>query len=553
MKQEYIKQIEDLGIEYNNSEQTLKLYSEDTSIFEIKPQIVVFPKNTEEVKKLISYVSDKDDLNITPRSAGTDMSGGPLNESIIMDMNKYFTDIISFGEKSVVVQPGMFYRDFEAETLKKNLLLPCYTASKDLNTVGGMVGNNSAGEKTLKYGKTEKFVKRLKAVLSDGNEYEFSKISKSELEKKMELQTYEGKIYRDIFSIIKNNLDLLKESKPKVSKNSAGYYIWNVYDEEAETFDMTKLIVGSQGTLAIVTEIEFDLVVPEPDSRMLVLFLQKKNMDKLPNVVNDILKHGPESFEAYDDHTFLILLKVLPSMIKRLGGNIFSLARDFWPDIKVILKGGVPKMVLLAEFTGKGDGDITKKALEAQSEANKHGISTHLTRNAKEVEKYWTIRRESFALLRKHVHGKKTAPFIEDIIVSPEHLPEFLPRLYKILDGYKLTYTVAGHIGSGNLHTIPLMDYKDPNFADIISDLSQKVYALVHEYGGSITAEHNDGLIRTPFLKQMYGEEVLQIFTDIKDIFDKDRKFNPKKKVGLEFEEMKKYIKQTNENADHSH
>ena len=546
MKEEHIKEIESLNIEYSKSEDTLETYSEDTSIFRIKPKIVVFPKDTEEVKKLISFASKHDDLNITPRSAGTDMSGGPLNESIIMDMNKYFNNIISFGEKSVIVQPGMFYRDFEKETLKKNLLLPCYTASKDLNTVGGMVGNNSAGEKTLKYGKTEKFVKRLKVVLSDGNQYEFSKITKSELEEKMSLQSFEGEIYRSIFSIIKDNLSLLKESKPKVSKNSAGYYIWNVYDETDGTFDMTKLIVGSQGTLAIVTEIEFDLVVPEPDSRMLVLFLQKKNMDKLPNVVNDILKSGPESFEAYDDHTFLILLKVLPSMIKRLGGNVFSLARDFWPDIKVILKGGVPKMVLLAEFTGKGDGDITKKALEAQKEAHKHGISTHLTRNAKEVEKYWTIRRESFALLRKHVHGKKTAPFIEDIIVSPEYLPEFLPRLYEILDEYKLTYTVAGHIGSGNLHTIPLMDFKDPNFANIISDLSQKVYTLVHEYGGSITAEHNDGLIRTPFLKQMYGEEVLGLFSEVKNIFDPKNIFNPKKKVGLEFEEMTKYIKKTN-------
>lgn len=543
MNKDHLNKIKELGIEYSNSEETLDTYSEDTSIFKIKPQVVVFPKNTDEVKKLVTFVSEEDDLNITPRSAGTDMSGGPLNQSIIMDMNKYFTDIISFGKKSVVVQPGMFYRDFEKETLKKNLLLPCYTASRELNTVGGMVANNSAGEKTLKYGKTEKFAKRLKVVLADGNEYEFSKLSENELLKKLNQDNFEGEVYRNIFSLIDGNLELLKDSKPRVSKNSAGYYIWNVYNEEEKSFDMTKLVVGSQGTLGIITEIEFDLVIPEPDSRMLVLFLQKKNMHKLPEVVNDILGHKPESFEAYDDHTFLILLKVLPSMIKRLGGNIFSLARDFWPDIKVILKGGIPKMVLLAEFTGKGNGDITAKALEAQKEADKHGIPTHLTKNAKEVEKYWTIRRESFALLREHVHGKHTAPFIEDIIVNPEHLPEFLPKLYEILDQYKLTYTVAGHIGSGNLHTIPLMDFKDPNFSNIISDLSQKVYALVKEYDGSITAEHNDGLIRTPFLKQMYGEEVLQIFTDIKNTFDPKNIFNPKKKVGLEFDEMKTYIK----------
>nr|MBP6912580.1 hypothetical protein [Candidatus Paceibacterota bacterium] len=164
---------------------------------------------------------------------------------------------------------------------------------------------------------------------------------------------------------------------------------------------------------------------------------------------------------------------------------------------------------------------------------NNSGLQTRIT-SAQEGQKYWRIRHESFNLLRKHVKGKHTAPFIDDICVSPYDLPEFLPKLNTILKEYKLVYTIAGHAGNGNFHIIPLMDFKDVKTRDIIMELSEKVYELVREYNGTITAEHNDGLIRTPYLDKMFNPNILSLFKKTKEIFDPLNIFNPRKKVGAD-------------------
>tara|TARA_B100000508_G_scaffold36168_3_gene28006 strand:+ start:4533 stop:6179 length:1647 start_codon:yes stop_codon:yes gene_type:complete len=526
---------------------TLEEYSEDTSIFRIMPTCVVSPKHVADIKALITVANDNPGtFSLTARSAGTDMSGGPLTDSVVVSFLEHFNNIISVEEDYATTQPGVMYRDFEKTTLEKGLLLPCYTASRELNTVGGMVANNSAGEKSLTYGKTERYVQSLKVILSDGNEYEFCKLTRTELEEKKALDTFEGELYRKIERLVIDNHDRLQEAKPPVSKNSAGYVLWNVWDKEADTFDLTKLFVGSQGTLGLVTEITFSLVRPKKHARMLVIFLRNKHMPILGSLVNDVLKQEPESFESYDDHTFVVMLKVLPKLMKRLGRNPLSLLRDFIPEIKMVLAGGMPKLILMAEFTGDNESDViaqTDRALKAVKA--KYKVPLHKTRSQAEGEKFWTIRRESFKLLREQIHGKHTAPFIDDISVNPQYLPDFLPKLYAIMDGYDLTYTIAGHIGDGNFHIIPLMDFKRPDFAAVIEELSKRVYDLVIEFNGSITGEHNDGLIRTPFLPQMYGEEVMELFQKTKDIFDPKRIFNPHKKVDPSFDLLRESIKTT--------
>ena len=185
--------------------------------------------------------------------------------------------------------------------------------------------------------------------------------------------------------------------------------------------------------------------------------------------------------------------------------------------------------------------------MELKRKIAHYGYPVHITSSSKEAEKYWKIRRESFNLLRKHTKGKKTAPFIDDIIVKPEYLPEFIPKVQKMLDEYKLIYTIAGHPGNGNFHIIPLMDLTSPISADVILDLSKKIYTLVHEYHGSITAEHNDGIIRTPYLLQMYGPEVVKLFVETKNIFDPHNIFNPGKKVGGTFDDIRSSINMASE------
>lgn len=527
----------------STDEPTLVKASHDASIFEIKPQAVISPKNSKDISALVAYANTHEGVTLTARSAGTDMSGGPLTSSIVVDFTKYFNQIGEVGEGYAVTQPGVYYRDFDKATMEKGgQIMPSYPASRELCTVGGMVANNSGGEKTLTYGKTERYIHRLKVVLADGNEYEFKPLSSTELEEKKKLSTFEGEVYRNIYDLISANYDSILKAKPIVTKNSCGYSLWNVWNKEKDTFDLTQLIVGSQGTLGLVTEIEFGLVKPKQYSHLLVVFLT--DLKQLGETASRILQFNPESFESYDDQTLKVAFKFLPQLMKQMGGNLITLGLQFIPEMVAVLESGIPKLVLMAEFTADTDEEALRMAEEARvSLADLHEKS-RVTKTEQDEHKYWTIRRESFNMLRKHVHGLRTAPFIDDFVVPPQRLPEFLPRLYAVLDTHKkdLTYTVAGHVGDGNLHIIPLMDFHQDKVKAIIEDLSVKVYELVHEFNGSITGEHNDGIIRTPFIKMQYGEEVYKLFEQTKKIFDPKGIFNPGKKVGGTLEYAFKHI-----------
>ena len=507
---------------------TLDKFSRDASLFEVRPELVAAPRDVEDLKALVKFASSQEaNISLTARAGGTDMTGGPLNTSIILDFTKYFNQILEVSDDGWArVQPGVWYRDFEKATLARGWLLPSYPGSKDICAVGGMVANNAGGEKTLAYGKTEKYVEQLKVVLSDGNEYLLEPLDKPHLDQKLAQSGLEGEIYRKLWALIQGNWDLIGQARPRVSKNSSGYALWNIWLSQSHIFDLTKLFVGSQGTLGLITEIKFRLIRPQPYSKLLVILL--KDFDLLAEVVGRVRQHQPETFESYDEHTLKLGLRYL----------FFRFAWQFLPEIGMVLSGGLPKLVLVAEFTGDSQEEVTQKAEAARATLQSNEIASHyikmrVTRTAAEAEKYKTVRRESFNLLRKGVGGLRTAPFIDDIVVQPDQLPEFLPRLNQILKQYenKMTYTIAGHIGDANFHIIPLMDPQRPDFEEIINELAEKVYKLVLEFKGSISGEHNDGLLRTNFLPMMFGDEVYDLFRQVKQIFDPKGIFNPGKKV----------------------
>ena len=259
--------------EISSDEKELSVYSRDASIFEVKPQLVVKPKDTEDIKKLVKWVADNKntnkELSLTARSGGTDMTGGTLNNSIILDFTAHFNHLLEVEDNYAVTEPGVFYRDFEKETLKKNLLLPSYPASRETCTVGGMVANNSGGEKSLRYGKTENYVEELNVVLGDGEEYVLKAITSEELEQKKLQNNFEGEIYRQTHDLLESNYELIQKAKPEVSKNSAGYLLWNVWDRER--FDLAQLFTGAQGTLGLITKIKFRLIEPKKYSRLLII------------------------------------------------------------------------------------------------------------------------------------------------------------------------------------------------------------------------------------------------------------------------------------------
>lgn len=530
----------------------LTTYSHDASLFEIRPKIVVFPKNAEDVMTLVKTVREFKhtipDLAITARAAGTDMTGGAIGSSIIVDSTRYMNAIIEVTSDHAIVQPGCMYRDFDVATKKINRFMPAYTASRDINAVGGMIGNNSGGEKAIKYGKTDEYINTLKVVLADGNEYEIKPLTKSELEQKISGahgNEFETKLYRDLYRLITEHYDEIVAAKPDVSKNSAGYYLWNVYDRTTGTFDLCRLIVGSQGTLGIVTEINFRLVPTQPYSNILVVFLPSLN--DVSKLVTEIMPFKPDSLETFDDKSMMLAVRFFFDFFKQLGfWGALKLGLQFIPEAWMTAVGGVPKLILMIEFTGQSDEDVKNHLINVRNRIAHFKFHMHIAHSSAEADKYWRIRHESFNLLRKHVSNKRTAPFIDDIIVKPEYLPEFLPKVKALIDEYKLDYTVQGHLGNGNFHLIPLMDLNSPFSADIILELSKKVYDLVKEYRGSITAEHNDGIIRTPYLPQQFGDRVVALFKQTKIIFDPENIFNPGKKVGGTFEDIRKAIKKKN-------
>jgi FAD/FMN-containing dehydrogenase len=523
--------------EMDDSAETKAFYSHDASLFELVPQLVVMPKTTGDVQKLVKLVASNKkkmpELSITARSAGTDMSGGAVNESIIVDFNKHFTKIEKVTSGEAHAQPGVFYRDFEKETLKHGALMPSYPASRELCTIGGMVNNNSGGEKSLEFGKTENFVQELKVVFADGNEYTVKPLNRRELVAKMGQNTYEGHIYKKLFELCEKHYDKIKTAKPQVTKNSMGYNLWDVWDRSTGIFNMEKLIVGSQGTLGFTTDIKFRLVPHRPHSGLLVLFL--RDINALGEVIPKVLQSKPATFECFDDATLLLTIKFMPYFLKMLGLKKFiHLLFSLIPDGFQLLRG-IPKMILMVEFNGKTEDEVRLRIKALHRELKQYRARYEINGFEEDPtegksEKFWTMRRNAFNLLRSKVKDKHTAPFIDDLVVAPEYLTQFLPKLRHIVKKYKFLATVQGHIGDGNFHIIPLMKIEEKSERAKLLPAMKEVDELVLKYHGSLSGEHNDGLVRGPWLEQQFGREVLGYFKDVKHIFDPENIFNPHKK-----------------------
>jgi FAD/FMN-containing dehydrogenase len=512
----------------------LETASHDASLFELKPAVVVAPKDAADIGALVRFVAknkpSQPDLSLTVRSAGTDMSGGAINSSIIIDVKPYLHNIFEMSSTSAHLQPGVYYRDFDEKTKTLGAMLPSYPASRDLCTVGGMVANNSGGEKSLQYGKTADYVTELNVIFADGNEYLVKPLQKAELIRVMSRNDFEGKLYKSIFELCEQHYDEIKAAKPQVTKDSTGYHLWDVWDRETGIFDLGKLIIGSQGTLGIVTDITVRLVERPKHSGVLVCFM--KDVDILGDVINTVLAHKPATFESFDDNTLWLSFKFFFSFIKKLGlGLWIKTALQLIPDL-LALGRGLPKLILMIEFTGNSVEEVEEQIISMQNDLKQYHM-LYMERDETEAKanKFWLMRRESFNLLRQKVKDKHTAPFIDDLVIPPPRLPEAWPQLRRILKKYGLLATIAGHMGDGNFHIIPLMNIELEKERAKFKPAMTEVNELVLKMGGSLSGEHNDGMIRGPWLERMYGATVFGYMKEVKAIFDPENIFNPHKKT----------------------
>ena len=522
-------------------------HSHDASIYEIIPQAILEPKDTNDVKHLVLFVNehkaDYPSLSITARSAGTDMSGAAIGNSLILSMTKHFSHIGSLSGNLLHAQPGVFLRDIDPLLTSHDLMLGSAPASRVIATIGGMVGNNSGGEQSLRFGNTEHAVRELQVVFADGNEYTVTPLQKKELEQKMKQKNFEGKLYKAIYELIEAHYDLIHNARPRVNKNSMGYNLWSVWDRETGVFDMTRLITGSQGTLGIVTDITLEAVPKAPHTGLLLAYLT--SFKQLGQIIPLVMDYKPATFEGFDDITFKLGIQHFRSFSKQLGVKEMLKQQARLLGSVARFKGHLPNILLMIEFEGQTKAEVYRKIAQLHDALSKFHLKMDVESDEAASAPFWQIRRSSLTLLRTRIKDKYASPFIDDLTVQPKYLPEFLPQLRRIIRKYKLPATLSGHFGDGNFHIVPLLNIKSKAAKAKLEPVMREIIPLVLKYGGTMAGEHNDGMVRGPWLPAVFGDDMFALFKNTKEIFDPHYIFNPHKKTDASWEYSMDHIRKS--------
>ena len=530
---------------------TRQAMSRDASIYELYPDVVIAPKTDTDVEKIVRLVSQNKSafpsLAITPRSAGTCMSGGAIGSSLLLDMTMYFHKVHEPKGRLLNVQPGVYMRDIDPILTKHQLMLGSVPASRMLCTIGGMVGNNAGGEQSLRYGNTQNWVRSMDVVLADGHTYTIKPLTKKQLDVKMKLDTFEGKLYKNTFELIEANYDRIKNARPHVNKNSMGYNLWDVWDRGTQVFDLTQLFAGSQGTLGVITDLTMEAVPKPKHTGLLLAYLSSPK--KLGEIIPAVMRHNPATFEGFDDITFSLGIKYFSTFKKQLGLKEWARQQRWLLRSVARFKGHIPSIVLMVEFEGETKEEVYDKISRLHDDLKPFKLRMDIEGDEDASAPFWQIRRASLALLRNRVKDKYASAFIDDMTVQPQYLPEFLPKVRKVIRKYKLPATLAGHFGDGNFHIIPFMDIENPKDQAKLEPAMRELIPIVLSYNGTMAGEHNDGMVRGPWLPAIFGDEMYRLFKQTKEIFDPQYIFNPHKKTDASWDYSMDHIRTHNGNG----
>lgn len=507
-----------------------KYFSTDGSVFEVIPAIIVYPRNENDVRKAARFTWQLAErgrvIPMTARGAGTDQTGAALGEGIILAFPAHMHKILELDSKSgnIVVEPGANYGKVQQTLQTHGRFLPPFPASVQYSTVGGAVANNAAGEKTIKYGSTRNYVDGVRLVLSNGEVIETKRLTKRELNKKTGLNTLEGEIYRAVDTLIEENGDLIDSLKLDVTKNSAGYNIGDVKRKDG-SFDLTPLIVGSQGTLGIISEISLASEAYNPQSTLMAVFCE--DIAQVEELVVELRK-----------------LSDIPSAIEMIDDNLLKFLEATNPNqLKDVVSKPYPKAVLLVEFDDNSERKHKKAVKKAKKLFDKHGVNYRIETEEHKREDLWRIRHAVGTMIAHNDGSKRALPIIDDGIVPIEQFSKYLQSVYELFKRYDLTGAVWGHAGNANLHMQPFLDLTQIGDRQKIFRIIDEYYNLVIELGGSTSGEHNDGRLRGPYLSKLYGREAVEFFAKIKAIFDPHGTLNPGVKVGVNIDDVKPLLR----------
>jgi FAD/FMN-containing dehydrogenase len=541
----------------STDKKVLSKYSTDESIFCIQPQVVLQPKNRQDVEiatKVIARETKRfDSLSLTPRAAGTGLSGGSLTDSIVVDVCAHLNKIGEIIEKKNSItfscEPGAMWRDVEKKLKRYDAYLPSYTSSKDICSMGGSIGNNAAGPDSLRYGHCAEWVDSLEVVLLDGNTYTIKPMSNREFKSLIKQKSEYARIAREIFALIEKNEKEILKAKPKTKKNTAGYSLWHVIPEGVDAFkkgqghfDLTRLICGSQGTIGIITEITMRALPIQKDTTLLVVPIF--DLQESANVVLKAMKYNPINIELFDALSFDLALKNPEFFKKRLSGmDYYRTMLNMYSTFHIRYGRKTPEFTILITLD-KETTDETPRA-EIVKEISSQKTRARVVTSKIEAEMLWQIRRASYTLSKFQDPNKRPAAFLEDMTVPPENLSKFFIEIKNLLKEFNVTAAVHGHGANGHFHFYPLLDFTNKLTPTLVEKMANRFYDTAIKYKGNICGEHNDGIIRTPFLNKLFSKHVLELFKQTEHIFDPDDIFNPGKKVNPRFD-IKETMRTTN-------
>ena len=542
----------------SSEKELLEKYATDESIFHIEPQIVVQPKTKEDVEIAVKVFSEATKkfpaLSLTPRAAGTGLSGGSLTDSVVIDVITHLNQIENVGyageDVLFICEPGAMWKDVEKELARFDAYIAPYPASKDICTIGGAVANNAAGPDSLRYGQVADWIESLDVVLHDGKTYTIEALDYDQYKKLIKQKTLLAEIAKKIFTLIEKNEKIIKRAEPKTKKNSAGYALWDVvstsvadFKKGKGVFDMTRLISGSQGSLGIITSITMRARKKTHDTTFIVAPVFE--LKDASNVVLEALKYDPINVEMFDGLTFDMALQNPEFFKRRLSGlDYYKVMLTMYMTYHVAFNKKTPEFNLLITLDNETLGD-KKPAEIVQKLRDLGGKKTRVVRGATEKEMWWQLRRASYMLAKLKDPKKRPAPFLEDITVPPKQMTGFFVEIKKFLKKYNLIAAVHGHGGNGHFHFYPLMDFENRTTPALIVKMAEEFFTTAVKHGGNLCGEHNDGIIRTPHLSKMFSKNALQLFEQVESIFDPDDIFNPGKKVHPRFD-VKSSIRKTN-------
>lgn len=502
------------------------LFATDASAYREMPLAVAFPKNQDDLAKLITFANTHH-TSLIPRAAGTSLAGQVVGHGIVVDISRYFTEILEVNPKEnwVRVQPGVVRDELNAHLKSFKRFFAPETSTANRAMIGGMIGNNSCGANSIVYGSTREHLLEVKALLSDGSEVLFENLSLEELKAKStnNPDSLEGQIYQQVFEMLsheENRAEIKKEfPKESIPRRNTGYALDLLMDAQAlggdskKPFNFSKLIAGSEGTLCFITEAKLKMTpMPPPEIGLLCGHFQSVDEALRANLV--ALSFQPSACELMDHY----ILECTKSNIEQRQNRFF--VKDD------------PGAILVVEFRKNTLEEVEKITQELQAAWEKQKLGYHFPLvKGEDTKRVWSLRKAGLGLLSNIPGDAKPAPVIEDTAVDVIDLPDYIADFNKILDKYNLSCVHYAHAGSGELHLRPILNLKTPEGNQQFRIIAEEIAQLVKKYQGSLSGEHGDGRLRGEFLQFMIGEKNYELVKQIKTLFDPKGIFNPNKIV----------------------